>query len=498
MRKLLLFVLLVVSNSLFSQIPDSLEVTLPWDIIYVNDCHSDVGAAPTTTNDGVYISEPEIILIVEDDNGNCDKKLLEYTILDWVGNATYSFIQILKVDEIFTLHGVSGVTITYDELPFAITASDLIVDADPTHTYSFDPNDETATIINYGQSYLSSGIYNVFVYDHNDKAVTEVNIIITDCEEDVVFDIPSVKTIEFNGEYFIPFSEDLLDINIVYPCSDYSLTIKRGSLNGVFAHNIGETIEVKVVAKTEGATPSIIFTEYIMVVISGEGPIPIPMYIEEKTFTAGEEFTLDIWSDQVDNLIAWQFRLNFENAKIIELTSGSPFGGIPHNIFNDDKIINTLWTPDDVHAIDIASNETWFTLTILPSIDGSTLDIFTTENDPWSSIFIEEAGSVIDVEVDFSFQIEERNFLVSNVDVEENSLRIHNNPVTDRLVVSGFNHYSDGSQFSIFSLDGKQVMSTSLDRSASKVELDVTNLQTGVYILNMEGVKSKPIKFIKI
>ncbi|MGK0317680.1 MAG: hypothetical protein ACI86M_003925, partial [Saprospiraceae bacterium] len=40
MRKLLLFVLLVVSNSLFSQIPDSLEVTLPWDIIYVNDCHS--------------------------------------------------------------------------------------------------------------------------------------------------------------------------------------------------------------------------------------------------------------------------------------------------------------------------------------------------------------------------------------------------------------------------------------------------------------------------
>ncbi len=498
MRKLLLFVLLVVSTSLFSQIPDSLEVTLPWDIIYVEDCHSDVGAVPTTTNDAVYISGPEITLVVEDKNGICNKKLLTYTILDWYGNATYSFTQILKVDEMYTLHSVSDISITYDELPFALTAIDLVVDADPTHTYSFDPYDESATTVNYDLSDIFGHNYKVFVYDHTNQSVSDVNVIISDCEEDVVIDVPASFTVEFTGESYIALSEELFDINIVYPCADYEIEISNGFTNRIYSSSIGETIEIKVFVYIDGSTPFITYTEYITVTVIGEGPLLIPMYIEEKTFTAGEEITLDIWSDQLDNLIAWQFRLNFENAIITGITEGIPFDIIPNNIFNENKTVNSLWTPGDAQAIDIVSNETWFTLTILPSIDGSTFDIFTTKNDPWSSIFIDDEGSFIDVEVDFSFQIEERNFLVSNVDVEENNLRIHNNPVIDRLVLSGFNHNNDDSQFSIFNIDGKQMMSKSVDINASKVELDVASLQSGIYILVIEGVKSRPIKFIKI
>jgi hypothetical protein len=498
MRKLLLFVLLVVSTNLFSQIPDSLEVTLPWDIIYVADCHSDVGAVPTTTNEGVYISAPEITLVVEDENGDCYKKLITYTILDWHGNATYTFTQIMKVDEMYTLNTVSDMSISYDELPFQLTASDLVVDADPTHIYSFDPYDASATTISYDLSDIFGHSYTVYVYDHTDQSVSDVNVVISDCEEDVIIDVPASFTVEFTGESHIMLTEELFDMNIVYPCAEYELEISHGFSNRIYSSSIGETIEIKVFVYIDGSLPFITYTEYITVTVIGEGPVPIPMYIEEKTFMAGEEITLDVWSDQLDDLIAWQFRLNFQNATIIGITEGTPFENIPNNIFNEDKTVNSLWTPADAQAIDVVSNETWFTLTILPSIDGSTFDIFTTENDPWSSIFIDEEGSIIDVEVDFSFQIEERNFLVSNVDLKENNLRIHNNPVIDRLVLSGFEHENKDSQFSIFNLEGKQMFSKSVDTNASNVELDVSTLQSGIYILVIEGVKSKPIKFIKI
>lgn len=498
MRKLLLFALLLVSTSSFSQIPDSLEVTLPWDLIYVADCNSDVGAIPTTTNDAVYISAPEITLVEEDDNGGCYKKVLEYTIIDWFGNNTYTFTQILKVDEMFTLYGVSDVSINYDDLPFSITATDLVVDTDPTHIYSFDPHDALATIINYDQSDISGGNYHVFVYDQTNQSVTEVNVVLTDCEEDVFIDVPASFTVEFNGESYISLSAELFDINIIYPCADYELNLKHGTANRIYSSSIGETIEIEVKVVISDSSPLIIFTEYIKVAVTGEGPVPIPMYIEEKTFIAGEEITLDIWSDQLDGLIAWQFRLNVENARVIDITEGSLFDNIPHNIFNDDKTINSLWTPGDGQAINVASNETWFSLTIMPSFSGNTFDIFTTENDPWSSIFIEDSISIIDIDADFSFQIAERNFLVPNEELEISHLLIHNNPVSDRLIISGFTKDMNVSKISIFSIDGSLLMSRIPVKNSTKLEVDVEKFQSGIYILSLNGSNPETIRFVKI
>jgi hypothetical protein len=483
MRKLLLFVTFLVSTSVFSQIPASLEVTLPWEIIYTADCQSAAGERPTTINETVFITTAPEVITIQDSEGNCIEKILTYKILDWVGNATYTFIQFVKVNEMYTLEGVSDVTITYDELPYPITVSDLVVNADPNHTYSFD---------------ISEDNHSVFIYDHDDRTVAEVNIIITDCEEEVVIDVPGAAVIEFSGAYYIPFTAELFDINIVYPCGDYELSIKRGGANGLYDNSIGSTVDVVVKVKITSATPIITYTKHIMVTVIGEGPTPIPMYIEEKTFAAGEEITLDVWSDQLDGLLSIQLRLNFENAQILALTEGSPFDDIPHNIFNDAKTINSLWIPWDVQPIDVTSNETWFTLTVLPSIDGSTLDIFTTVNDPWSEIVIEDSISIIGVSADFNFEIAERNFLVSNEELEHDNLLIHNNPVSDRLVVSGFTQDMDISQVSIFSFDGRQVMSKPFDRNSDKLDLDIARLGSGIYLLRLNGSTPQTIRFVKI
>ena len=232
--------------------------------------------------------------------------------------------------------------------------------------------------------------------------------------------------------------------------------------------------------------------------ILGVGQAPIPMYIEEKTFSAGDTFALDIWSDQLDGILAWQFRLNFQDAQILEITEGPPFDNIPHNIFNENKTLNSLWTPADTQPVDVPSNETWFTLTILSEVGGSTFDIFTTENDPWSEIVLENGVDISGVAADFSFQIEERAFLVANEEIESNRPSIQQNPVTNRLVISGLDAKALMSSIRVFSLDGRQRMSERFENVEDPLELDVSSLESGLYILRLGGAASQSIKFIKI
>jgi hypothetical protein len=227
------------------------------------------------------------------------------------------------------------------------------------------------------------------------------------------------------------------------------------------------------------------------------GATAIQMFIEEKSFSAGEEFTLDVWSDQLDGIVAWQFRLNFENAQILEINEGSPFDNIPHNIFNQSQTMNSLWTPADTQPVDVSSNETWFTLTIVSDVDGKTNDIFTTENDPWSEIVLEDGDNISGVAADFSFQIEERGFLVSSEEIYLSDIRLQNNPVLDRLVVSGLGSNGSVSQLRIYRMDGSPIVSQTID-NVDQVDLDVTSLASGIYILYLNGANSESIKFIKI
>ena len=216
------------------------------------------------------------------------------------------------------------------------------------------------------------------------------------------------------------------------------------------------------------------------------GATAIQMFIEEKSFSAGEEFTLDVWSDQLDGIVAWQFRLNFENAQILEINEGSPFDNIPHNIFNQSQTMNSLWTPADTQPVDVSSNETWFTLTIVSDVDGKT-----------SEIVLEDGDNISGVAADFSFQIEERGFLVSSEEIYLSDIRLQNNPVLDRLVVSGLGSNGSVSQLRIYRMDGSPIVSQTID-NVDQVDLDVTSLASGIYILYLNGANSESIKFIKI
>ncbi len=239
------------------------------------------------------------------------------------------------------------------------------------------------------------------------------------------------------------------------------------------------------------------------IAILGQNPdttaSPIPMYIEDKTFIAGDEVTLDVWSDDILSLIAWQFRLEFSNAEIIDITSGNLFENVGHNIINNSKTINTLWFAEDGQSFDIQSNQTWFTLTIIPEVDGSTFDLFTTENDPWSEMTIDDDINFSSFDVDFSFHIEERNFLVSNSNVLKSDLILHNNPVGDMLTISGIDDALSNGLISIYSLEGKLVKNATLDNRSTRINLDVSQLSTGLYVLHLNsGNTTQNLKFYKM
>ena len=265
MRNFLLFAVLLVSTSIFSQVPDSIGVTLPWDSIYVQSYDSNVGAIPTTVNPAIDILEPAIGYIIE--NGDTTEMAIFYPIIDFQSGSEYSFVQIVKVDEAFTLFTASDIDITYDELPYQMNVGDMVENASPNHTYSFDLNDQSTTVIDYDESYLNQGNYSVFVYNHDDRSVGEVNVNVTDCEDYADLDIPAAATVEFDGESVINLTAELLGINVFYPCAaDYDLVLKHGTFeNEVYPSSIGQTINVEVVFS------GVVQPENILVSIIGEG-----------------------------------------------------------------------------------------------------------------------------------------------------------------------------------------------------------------------------------
>jgi len=491
MKNIITLLLFVLSVSLQAQIPDSLNVILPWASINVEDCMQDVGEKPTTTNENVVISEPEEF-IIEDDDGNCVKKLLTYTILDWSSGNVYEFIQIVRTNSQFSIDCKSEVSLAYSELPLYLTPEDLVENPIPDHEYSFDPNDLTNTQLDFINPNSAGGNHKVFVYDHTGMTVCDVDIYVTDCEEDIVIDIPETATIVFDGEYFIPASAALFDINVVYPCASHIVQVSYGSANGFFSTNIGKTVEVDVKILIAGGQQ---ISETILVSLEGVGPPPIPMFIEEKSFEAGETVTFDIWSDDVVGLIAWQFRLTFLDAKILSIDEGDLFDNIPHNILDGENPINTIWSSANGYPIEYIPGTTWFTLTVEVEKSGSTFDLFDTTNDPWSSIVLEDDDGIVEYETNFIFNVAPRNILSDVQTINDSDISLVSNLVTSEIALQGLD--SDDYQIVIFNATGDAIMKQTVNPNSSMIAIET--IPSGAFFLNVSNHKmNTTFRFVKM
>lgn len=81
--------------------------------------------------------------------------------------------------------------------------------------------------------------------------------------------------------------------------------------------------------------------------------------------------------------------------------------------------------------------------------------------------------------------------VINTLNIEEKNFNVYPNPVINELTISGDTEF----KFTVLSGDGRQVITS--DNSSLQHTVNVNNLQSGVYFINIEN-SSKTIKFIKL
>lgn len=76
--------------------------------------------------------------------------------------------------------------------------------------------------------------------------------------------------------------------------------------------------------------------------------------------------------------------------------------------------------------------------------------------------------------------------------VKENLISVYPNPTSDMLTVTLKGNKEEKAE--IYNMEGRKVMETTVGNGKNKI--DVSNLQSGNYILNIKGIESST-KFIK-
>ncbi|PLX19513.1 MAG: hypothetical protein C0599_10790, partial [Salinivirgaceae bacterium] len=90
------------------------------------------------------------------------------------------------------------------------------------------------------------------------------------------------------------------------------------------------------------------------------------------------------------------------------------------------------------------------------------------------------------------------NFTVGMNDIEFESLKVYPNPVNDRLIINSSNLNSEA-DLMVFDMSGKTIMNRKIQQWDSQIELNVSNLNAGVYTIQIvNGQQILTNKFIKL
>lgn len=493
MKNTYLFLAILFTLNLNAQIPDTLDVDLPWEIINIPECGATMGGGPYTTNDAVAIS------LQSDEysttgSGDCQVRTREWAIVDWHSAIVYYYTQVGIVKEEAATTCENEIYLHYDDFPTDLTPEDLLLDLNPSHSYSFSYDSPNANGFTITEDSEKSFV--LYVYDHTDNTVCRTNVFLTQCEEEIELIFPETAEIEFNAEPYIELTLDMLGVSITYPCQTFSTKIRVKNQNNSLlkSFDIGKVVPVSIEVKFSDGSK---YTKIVNVSVVGTKPDPKVMYIEEKTFSAGEEVDLEVWSEGVPGLVAWQLQIAFKDAEVKSIQTSETFENIPSNILEEGEVVRALWTPVNGLAINAESNATWFTITVVPTIDGGTFDIFNTDLDPWSLLAVEDDDYVHEYEAEFIFNIAPRDILNDAEDLISDELRMYPNPTTGILNMAGMSNTSLEIHASIFDVNGKLLLQKKIENN--NPTLDISGLPSGILVMKLfDGTNTTTRKISKI
>lgn len=486
MKNIQFILLLVLSLQLSAQVPDSLNVTLPWETVRLDDCTKSMGEGPKTENDNVHIQLTSDI-IEEDTQGGCYSRVRTWNIIDWLGSEVYTFEQSRLPIFGDALICQEDMLLTYDQLPFTLNIDNVVLNQSSGNEYSFSYNDvnDIERVIETEEE----ANFEFYMYEHTYRQVCKLNVYLTQCEEDIVLNFPESVDIEFNKEPYIELTSEMLGIEIVYPCGNFTteIIVDNSNSNLLPASFIGRVVPAKVVVTFDDGNKYIKIVELI---VGGIKPDPIDMFIEDKSFTAGETIELEVWSEEVAGLVAWQLQLQFENTEVLGIEKSELFAEVPFNILDLGNTVKALWFPSDGLSVNVESDATWFTLVVKPDFNGSTLDIFQTAHDPWSLIAIDDVNYIFEYEAEFVFNIAPRDVLDVEDEFEFKSIDVFPNPSSENVNIVGLSNPNSPAKVEIFNLEGKLLLKEEYTIHNSIITLDISELPTGIFILKTQNGNS--------
>ena len=449
-----------------------------------------MGEGPKTDNDDLAIQLHSDIKEI-DGSGVCLNRKRTWNIIDWSNAEIYSFTQLGLINFPEPLMCQEDLYLTYDQLPYVLNKDNVLINEDENHEYSFSYNDIDDIERVLDNSFIKN--YELFMYDHTANRVCKLDVYLTNCEDDIVINIPETVEIVFNKEPFIEINPELLGIDVTYPCGEYEVSMDREI---VFSGMIDQILPIDVKIDFDDGTR---YTKKIQVVVSGIGPDPKKMYMEEKSFEAGETFELEVWSEGIAGLIAWQLQLEFNNAEVLSIQPSELFDDIPSNIIDDGKVLRALWIPADGLSVDADSEATWFTLEIRSDINGSTSDIFSYEPEDWSQLAIENESLGFEYNADFVFDVIPRDVLDVEENVEFTKIELYPNPASNDLNFHRLTNSIQSSDIEIFGMNGKLVFQERINNSSEYTTIDISQIPIGVYVLKViNGNSVSTMKFSKI
>jgi len=338
------------------------------------------------------------------------------------------------------------------------------------------------------------------VYNNSDSTYCKTNILVNYCEDNLIFNVPNSIEIEFNEEPFIPLSLQALGITIDYPCGIDTVAMRVKSSNYassyLFPYHIGSNRTIVVDLFTTSGEQ---YTKEITATITGTPPPPIPMYIEDKELEAGVETTIDVWSENLDSILAWQLLLSVQNATIIAMEDSEQFEDILVNIHNDNQTVKSFWSSEPLVPVDVEFESTWLSLVVLPEIDGSTADILVDLNDPYNEIVFEANNNIISgLGASFEFNIAEKGTVSNNSEVLLNQIKLRSNLVSNEIQLMGLASIDDTKSISIFSSNGHLMNNSNSIDNIDELVIDVNDFPSGLYMVVIEANSQiKTLRFIK-
>ncbi len=459
------------------------SILFPKEVTYISDCGVFPQELPIIEDSiAQYYSIDIDTIHLTNTSGTCNGYLSTISYVDWrIGEISKENF-VFKVKDYLVDYSNSNHFYNFNpsKLEIDIHIKDLIKPDGQHHEYSFStiitdtirtlPMGESIDLYVYNKSLnlwnKSTKISPLLCQDYNLSVHDTLNYILAELEDGYIY--PSLFD---NGSY--------------YNCNDSLYTLNFiSSDNATVDHHFVSLktpdqflkLEIQMNDGQYGVE-----RRDVILALKNQSPI-LNKFIEEKSFTSGDTIKLRLWSEEINHLLAFQYSLKLNKAKVIGVENIHPLlqSTYSWSMLDQKQEFRSIYDSPTAISHKINEDEDWYTLAIVTDISGTTSDIISLDVSNFNEFLIEKNNIISEIRFNQEFQYQQR--LPSSIySTQEVPVQIYPNPA-DEVITLDIGDY-ELNNLHVLNMLGQPVHNWS-KKDRSNI-IDVSNLSTGYYILQL-------------